>query len=88
MTWTSEALRSGAATVYDVMRGQLRQFPVGTGSGETCAIQGTPFTSLSPDAAPTPGTGFYYDARGRNTCGAGTYGFSSDGIERVTTACP
>jgi hypothetical protein len=88
LTWTTEAPRSGSGTVYDVMRGQVGHFPVGSDPDEMCAIQGTSATSLPPDVPPAPGIGFYYAVRGENACGAGTYGFASSGTERTSAACP
>ncbi len=37
---------------------------------------------------PSTGTAYWYLVRGRNDCGAGTYGQQSDTTERVTTVCP
>ena len=38
---------------------------------------------------PPEGDGNYYLIRGRNACGAGTYGFATGGAERVPGApCP
>ena len=88
LTWSAEAPRSGSGTVFDVLRGPVDELPVGSGPGETCAIQATPDTSLPLDAAPAPGHGSYYVVRGRNACGMGTYGFASGGAERTSAACP
>jgi hypothetical protein len=88
LTWSAEAPRSGSGTIFDVLRGRIDELPVGSGPGEACAIQGTPATSLPPDAAPPPGTGFHYLVRGRNACGVGTYGSASGGAERTSAACP
>jgi hypothetical protein len=88
LTWSSEALRSGPGTVYDVMRGRTGHFPVGSDAAETCAVQGTSATSLPPDQPPALGEAFYYLVRGENACGVGTYGFASGGAERTNMACP
>jgi hypothetical protein len=88
LTWSTEALRSGSGTRYDVLRGRIGQLPVGSGPGETCVVQGTAATSLPADAAPTPEAGFYYLVRGKNACGVGTYGLTSGGAERTSLACP
>ena len=88
LTWTAEAPRSGSGTVFDVLRGRVDQLPVGSGAAETCLIQGTTSTSFPSGAAPIAGTGFHYLVRGRNACGPGTYGLTSAGTERTSTACP
>ena len=88
LDWTTETPRAGSGTVYDVLRGQIGQFPIGSGPGETCVAQGTSTPGLPPDAAPSPGLGFHYLVRGRNACGAGTYGSTSGGAERASGACP
>ncbi len=88
LQWISAASISGPATVYDVMRGSLGDFPVDGGPLETCVEPGSTDTGAS-DATPPTGKGFYYLVRGRNTCGIGTYGFASpSGVERISTACP
>jgi hypothetical protein len=88
LTWSAEAPRSGSGTQFDVLRGLIGQLPVGSGPGETCAIQGTAATSLPADAPPAPGTGRYYLVRGKNACGVGSYGFATGGAERTSVACP
>jgi hypothetical protein len=86
-SWTSTAPSSGSATVHDVMRGTLGQWPVGNGAGETClgSISGS---SIADPTPPPAGGGFYYLVRGRNACGSGTYGFATSGAERTPTSCP
>jgi hypothetical protein len=88
LTWTTESPRAGSGTAYDVLRGRLGEWPVGSGPGETCAIQATSATSLPPDSPPPLGTGFFYVVRGKNGCGTGTYGFASGGAERTSLTCP
>lgn len=87
LTWASEAPRSGAGTVYDVLQGLLGQLPVGSGS-EICKDDGTAETTHSADTEPASGTGFYYLVRGSNACGVRSWGFESSGTERTSTACP
>jgi hypothetical protein len=43
---------------------------------------------LVDSTTPSPGSGFWYMARGESACGNGTFGFRSNGAERVTTTCP
>ena len=87
-TWTSVIPTSGLASVHDVMRGALGQWPVGSGIGEMCLAPGIATNSTNDATVPPGGKGVYYLVRGRNVCGAGTYGTRSDGTPRVTTACP
>jgi hypothetical protein len=88
MVWTSQAGTAGTATVYDVVRGSLSQFPVGTGGSETCVAPGSTTASATDVTTPVAGAGYYYLVRGRNVCGTGTYGYRSGGAERVSSACP
>lgn len=89
LTWSISA--TGSGTLYDVLRGDLTELPVGgsQGSSETCLPPG----SLSLPAAndtetPAEGAGFWYLTRARNACGTGTDGLTSGGAERVSNACP
>ncbi len=79
---------SGDGTLYEVLRGDLGQLPVGTGPAETCLVSDTAATSLQDVTSPGPGTALYYLVRGANVCGTGTYGFDSGPVERTTSACP
>jgi hypothetical protein len=88
LAWTSAVPTAGSATVHDVMRGALRQFPVGTGGSETCLASGVAGASTVEATTPAAGAGFYYLVRGRNVCGSGTYGFATSGAERITAVCP
>ncbi len=88
LSWTTLAAQAGPATTYDVLRGDAAQLPVGTGPGESCLASQLAATSFASAADPGAGQGFYYLVRGRNTCGVGTYGSTSGGAPRTTTACP
>ena len=61
--------------------------PVGSGL-DHCVASGTADANASNDVLPPSGLGFWYLVRGRNSCGPGTYGFESDGTERVSSVCP
>jgi hypothetical protein len=87
-SWTSQAPTAGSATIYDMMRGALRQFPVGTGGSETCLASGVASPSAVDGATPAVGSGVYYLVRGKNVCGTGTYGFATSGAQRITATCP
>jgi len=88
LDWGSEAANSGSGTVYDVARGTLGQWPVGSGPGEVCLESGSTDLTAGDADSPASGAGFYYIVRGRNACGPGTYGFDSSATERATDACP
>ena len=88
LTWNATA----SATSYDVLRGNIGQWPVGAGAGESCLAPAIGTTTTSDPATPPVGTGYWYLVRGRGTCGAGTYGFrgvgGAPGAERVSAAWP
>ncbi len=88
LVWEASQATSGADTVHDVLRGGLRELPVGSGAGETCLASGTVAASTSDLDEPVPGDGFWYLVRGRNGCGTGTYGADSAGVSRFSGACP
>jgi Protein metal binding site. len=83
--WDSVSIQAGDPH-YDLASGML------TGSGAldagTClrSANGLDVYDNRPD--PGPGTGYWYLARGRNSCGIGTYGFASNNVERSIPACP
>jgi len=87
LNWSSAAGNAGTGTVHDVLKGALVAAPVGSG-GETCLASGVAGTSATDGATPAPGSGFRYLVRGRNDCGAGPYGFASDGSPESSGACP
>ena len=86
--WDSDAANSGTGTLYDVLRGSLSEFPVGSGGSETCLDPHSGNTHATDGETPTAGNGFYYLVRGFNACGTGTYGFTTDPSERSTATCP
>jgi hypothetical protein len=88
LAWDSDAGNSGSGTVYDVARGDLAELPVGSGTSEFCLEPGSTDLTAEDAATPGPGSGHDYLVRGRNACGAGTYGADSAGEERSTSACP
>ena len=72
---------------FDVLRGEVAGFPVGTGA-EVCADTSVAVTEFDDTDTPDPGEGFYYLIRGLNTCGVSGYGTDSSDVERTSTACP
>ena len=85
LTWSPV---SGA--VYDVASGALSALRVNGTTAAACLSNNgatAGYVDVRPD--PAPGTGYYYIIRAQGTCGAGTYGFASNGQPRVpTAACP
>ncbi|MBZ5639355.1 MAG: right-handed parallel beta-helix repeat-containing protein [Acidobacteriia bacterium] len=88
LSWNSLSSQAGPGVVYDVMRGSLGQFPVGTGGAETCLHDNLAANSWSDGTVPTSAQGFYYLVRGENVCAIGTYGTRSGGVNRTSTVCP
>jgi hypothetical protein len=88
LSWNSIAAGSGSGIFYDVARGRVGQFPVGSGAAEICAGSGIGGVSFDEPTAPAPGTGLWYLVRGHNACGAGLYGTRSNGAPDVTGVCP
>ncbi len=88
LSWDSAVPGAGSGTVHDVVRGEgLAELPVGSGGQEACLAKGLAASSATDPDLPVAGGGFWYLVRGRNVCGAGTYGFRSDGTERTTGVC-
>lgn len=86
--WISAAPGSGSGTVHDVVRGAVGELALGVRPSDFCLASGTPGASASDALAPTPAHSFFYMVRGRNVCGAGTYGAASSGAPRTATVCP
>jgi hypothetical protein len=76
------------ATQYDVVRGMLGALPVGPGGGDESCFDDLAGPTVADPTSPAPGTGFWYLARGENSCGIGTFGNQSNGSPRTTTTCP
>jgi hypothetical protein len=88
LSWQSVIPWSGAATVHEVARGSLRELPIGGGPSERCLVTGTTSAQWTDPEVPALGQGFWYVVRGRNSCGAWTYGHRSSGQESTTAVCP
>ena len=78
LEWNSAVAGSGSGARYDVMRGLLSQLPPGQGSAETCLVNDASARTLTDEAIPALGTGFYYLIRASNACGAGTFGADTE----------
>ena len=85
--WNSAAPDAGSATVHDVVRGNVGQFPVGSAMA-MCIGSDLAGTTVPDTLMPASRAAFWYLVRGQNSCGSGGYGTTSAGAPRMTTACP
>lgn len=75
LDWQSQSGSAGSDTVYDVAAGDLSDLRAAASfDAATCLDSGLPEPTTTDERQPEAGDGFYYLARGRNVCGAGTYG--------------
>jgi hypothetical protein len=84
LRWDTLQLDCGTGVSYDVIEGALGP---GALNSEVCAANGTSQTSLEDLSSPGP-PGRFYLVRGKNVCGAGSYGANSAGQDRQAAACP
>jgi hypothetical protein len=87
LTWNGQSAVVGPGVTYDVARGTIGIWAVGSG-GEVCLAQAITGTATVDAANPTARSGYWYLVRGHNVCATGTYGFRSDGTPRTSGACP
>jgi hypothetical protein len=90
-TFTWEAI--SVATHYDVLRGTLSVWPVGSvPASEICLGDDVLGTSLSDTLVPAAGQGYWYLVRAANSCFVGSYGSEeSHGVPTVpetSSTCP
>ncbi|HEX5043821.1 MAG TPA: hypothetical protein VFV75_12995 [Candidatus Polarisedimenticolaceae bacterium] len=84
-----DAVVAPGAVTYDVLRGNLRNFPVGTGPGEVCLAPNITAATVPDPAVPAANGGFWYVARREVAgCGLGGYGTATGGAPRISAACP
>jgi hypothetical protein len=85
-SWDSQATLAGPETSYDLISGLLGPGAgVGFSSGSCLQSSGPPsYSDIRP--GPFVGEAFWYLARGRNSCGTGTYG--SVARDASAPACP
>jgi len=78
------------ALLYDLASSTLSDLRLHGTATATCAkndISGT--TTNDNRSDPAIGDGYYYMIRAQSTCGSGTYGYHTNGSERLpTAACP
>jgi sugar lactone lactonase YvrE len=87
--WCSQGSHYGALTSYDLARGAVDLLKTGGGAPQGACVAATSTPTASDPSLPALGKAFWYLARGRNSCGVGTFGFRRSGLERlVVNACP
>jgi hypothetical protein len=87
LTWTSGGIAAGPLTRHDLTRGGLAELSFEMFG--PCIVSNTLETTATDVEVPTPGQGFWYVARARNSLGVGTYGYASSGNERIIFyGCP
>jgi hypothetical protein len=76
LAWSDQSAATGAGIVYDVVTGDLDALRIGGVAFASSCLAGdltaAAFDDLRPD--PAPGSGYFYVVRGRNACGAATFG--------------
>jgi N-acetylneuraminic acid mutarotase len=88
-SWSNQLYQAGFETVYDLASGILDGSGGINTASATCVQSGSSSTSYSDlRADPAPGTGYWYLARAKNSCAAGTYGAGSNDTPRSIPACP
>jgi hypothetical protein len=96
IAWESLDPVIGIGAVYDVVVGSISELRADSGFARaSCVAAGltdTPYVDTGSD--PPPGDGSYFLARGRSSCGTGTFGDGSvipdprDALDAGTPACP
>jgi hypothetical protein len=88
LAWSDEPPGTGPGLVYDVAGGGLAALHA-SGPGPSTSCLAADLASASYDDAradPKAGDGYYYLARGRNSCAAGPYGSAPQSFDALT--CP
>jgi photosystem II stability/assembly factor-like uncharacterized protein len=88
LSWPGLAASSGPGTVYDVASGSIASLVSSGFAASTSLACGLSVPGATDGSVPPTGAGIYYVVRGRNACGAGTWGRDSAGRERTPPACP
>src|SRR5262249_40907335 len=79
------------ASPYDVVSGKLSALPVGPGDDDEGCSASVNGRSIADPSIPPAGDGYWYLVRGKNSSGAGGYGFEVRAgfppTPRTTTTC-
>ena len=81
------------ALVYDVLRGKVRRWPVGSSPAtETCFADEVIGTAASDATVPVANDGYWYLVRAENGCGNGSWGSQAvhgvPTVPRLSSTCP
>jgi hypothetical protein len=91
LNWASQSAQAGPETIYNVVGGTIPSL-LGNLDLSSASCLGTAATNNLTDMRPPPAvlSAYWYLARGSNSCGTGTYGVGSFGLDRDGTipACP
>jgi hypothetical protein len=82
-----------AASSYDMLRGRVGDWPVGSHPAtEACLASGVTGTSADDPTVPGAGEAYWYVVRAANACGDGGYGSQATGgvptVPRTSASCP
>jgi len=92
VTVTFDWSGSVGATRYDMLRGRVREWPVGSNPLTEACFDDLIATTANDATAPPVDDGYWYLVRGENACGNGDYGFAgSHGVPtapRLSATCP
>ena len=86
--WEPQDAVTGPGLVYDSARGDLDALRTAGAVPPSLCLGASASPSLSDPQEPSPGAGFFYLVRARNTCGDGGWGKDSSGAPRLSPGCP
>lgn len=85
LTWSAPLTPGGTAPLYDTLRSSIAS---DFGATATCLeSDGTDNTTAEP-SKPVAANAYFYLVRAKNSCGVGTLGARSNGVQRTGRACP
>jgi N-acetylneuraminic acid mutarotase len=85
LSWDNQGGLVGPGTTYDLVSGAIESGVVSFASGTCLQPDGSPSYSDTRTSPPS-GTGYWYLARGKNSCGTGTYGTGQR--DAAISSCP
>jgi len=88
LSWSDQPAGTGPGLVYDLAGGGLVALHAsGLGPASSCLAPNLTTTAYDDTRADPPaGDGYFYLARGRNSCGAGSFGPGTQGLDPLV--CP
>lgn len=85
LNWSAPLSPGGTAPLYDTLRSSS---PSDFGPTATCLESGGTDNTTAETAKPPAANAYFYLVRAKNSCGMGTLGARSNGVERVGRVCP